>query len=186
MNFIIQTTKFAFTQIFKSRSNINWSEINKYLFESSTSQNDIQSAWQTLKSTLLAMIQMTKNIFFISVFDVRVKRHFFLARDVIIYRRNKFHDSTMKSIMILKKIFETNQERDIKKISLTLTNVFLDNEEKKNIIKLMKWIDESNDDVEHVEKKNDFVVVNDDVRLFEYSLKLRKTFSQRANNSSDL
>ncbi len=184
MNFVIQTTNFAFTQIFRSRSNINWNKINEYLFESCISQNDIQIAWRTLNSTLLIIIQITKNILFISVFDVKVKKLFFLTRDVIFYRQNKFHDSTIKSIMILKKIFDTNWERDIKEISLILTSVFLDDEEKTNIIKFTKWIDESNDDVEHVEKKNDFVVVNDDVRFFAYFLKLRETFSQRINNSS--
>jgi hypothetical protein len=184
LNFVIQTTNFAFTQIFRSRSNINWNKINEYLFESCISQNDIQIAWRTLNSTLLIIIQITKNILFISVFDVKVKKLFFLTRDVIFYRQNKFHDSTIKSIMILKKIFDTNWERDIKEISLILTSVFLDDEEKTNIIKFTKWIDESNDDVEHVEKKNDFVVVNDDVRFFAYFLKLRETFSQRINNSS--
>jgi uncharacterized protein YchJ len=178
LNFVIQTTKFAFSQSNKSRSNLNWSEINEYLSKLCISQNDIQSAWRTLKLTLSLMTQMTKNIFSIFVFDVRMKRFFFLTRDVIIYRRNKFHESTIKSIMILKKTFDANRSRETKEISLNLTNVLLNDEEEKNIIEFTKWINESNDDASQVEK-NVFVNVNDDVRLFEYFMKLRDSFSQK-------
>jgi hypothetical protein len=80
------------------------------------------------------MTQMTKNIFSISVFDVKVKRLFFLTRDVIIYRRNRFHESTIKSVMILKKTFDAKRSRKTKEISLNLTSIFLNDEEKKNII----------------------------------------------------
>jgi hypothetical protein len=80
------------------------------------------------------MTQMTKNILSIFVFDVRVKRLFSLTRDVITYRRNKFHESTVKSIMILKKTFDAKRSQETKKISLSLTKVFLNDEEKKNII----------------------------------------------------
>ncbi len=69
---------------------------------------------------------MTKNILFIFVFDVKVKRFFFLTRDVIIYRRNRFHESTIKSIMILKKTFNVNRSRKTKKIFLNLTSVFFE------------------------------------------------------------
>jgi hypothetical protein len=80
------------------------------------------------------MTQMTKNILSIFVSDVKVKRLFFLTRDVIIYRRNRFHESTVKSIMILKKTFDANRSRETKEISLSLTSVFLNDEEEKNII----------------------------------------------------
>jgi hypothetical protein len=84
------------------------------------------------------MTQMTKNIFSISVFDVKVKRLFFLTRDVIIYRRNKFHESTIKSIMILKKTFDANRSRETKEIFLSLTSVLLNDEEERNIIEFTK------------------------------------------------
>jgi hypothetical protein len=138
LNFVIQTTKFAFTQSNRSRSNLNWSEINEYLSKFCISQNDIQSAWRALKLTLSSMTQMTKNILSIFVFDVRVKRLFFLTRDVITYRRNKFHESIVKNVMILKKTFDANRSRETKEISLNLTNIFLNDEEKRNIIKFTK------------------------------------------------
>ncbi len=183
LNFVIQTTKFASTQSNRSRSNLNWSEINEYLFEFCVSQNDIQSAWRALKLTLSSMTQMTKNILSISVSDVRVKRLFFLTRDVIIYRRNKFHESTVESIMILKKTFDAKRSQETKEISLSLTKVLLNDEEKRNIIESTKWVNESNDDASQV-KENVFVNVNDDVRLSEYSIELRDSFSQRTERRS--
>jgi hypothetical protein len=81
---------------------------------------------------------MTKNILSISVFDVRVKRLFSLTRDVITYRRNKFHESTVKNIMILKKTFDAKRSQKTKKIFLSLTKVFLNDEKKRNIIEFTK------------------------------------------------
>jgi hypothetical protein len=183
LNFVIQTTKFAFTQSNRSRSNLNWSEINEYFSKFCISQNDIQSAWRALKFTLSFMTQMTKNILFISVFDVRVKRLFFLTRDVIIYRRNKFHESTIKNVMILKKTFDAKRSRETKEISLNLTSILLNDKEKENIIEFTKWINESNDDASQIEE-NVFVNVNDDVRLSEYFMKLRDSFFQRTEKKS--
>jgi hypothetical protein len=84
------------------------------------------------------MTQMTKNILSISVSDVRMKRLFSLTRDVIIYRRNKFHESTVKSIMISKKTFDAKRSQETKEISLNLTKILLNDEEKKNIIESTK------------------------------------------------
>jgi hypothetical protein len=81
---------------------------------------------------------MTKNILSISVSDVRVKRLFSLTRDVITYRRNKFHESTVESIMILKKTFDAKRSQETKEISLNLISVLLNDEEKKNIIESTK------------------------------------------------
>jgi uncharacterized protein YchJ len=78
--------------------------------------------------------------------------------------------------MILKKTFNANRSRETKEISLNLTNVFLNDEEEKNIIEFTKWINESNDDASQIEK-NVFVNVNDDVHFFEYFMKLRDSFS---------
>jgi hypothetical protein len=66
---------------------------------------------------------------------------------------------------------------------LNLISVLLNDEEKKNIIESTKWINESNDDASQV-KENVFVNVNDDVRLSEYSIKLRDSFSQRTKRES--
>jgi hypothetical protein len=80
--------------------------------------------------------------------------------------------------MILKKTFDANRSRETKEISLNLTSVFLNDEEKRNIIESTEWINESNDDASQIEE-NVFVNVNDDVHLFEYFMKFRDSFSQR-------
>jgi hypothetical protein len=84
------------------------------------------------------MTQMTKNILSIFVFDVKMKRFFFFTRDVIIYRRNRFHESTVENVMILKKAFDAKRSREMKEIFLNLTSIFLNDEEKKNIIEFTK------------------------------------------------
>jgi hypothetical protein len=66
---------------------------------------------------------------------------------------------------------------------LSLTKVFLNDEEKKNIIESTEWVNESNNDASQVEE-NVFVNVNDDVRLSEYFIELRDSFSQRTEKKS--
>jgi hypothetical protein len=85
--------------------------------------------------------------------------------------------------MILKKTFDENRSRKTKEISLNLTSVFLNDEEKRNIIDFTKWVNESKDDASQIEK-NVFVNVNDDVRFSEYFMKLRDSFSQRTEKKS--
>ncbi len=85
--------------------------------------------------------------------------------------------------MISKKTFDAKRSQETKEISLNLTKILLNDEEKKNIIESTKWINESNDDASQV-KENVFVNVNDDVRLSEYFIKLRDSFSQRTERRS--
>jgi hypothetical protein len=66
---------------------------------------------------------------------------------------------------------------------LNLTSIFLNDEEKKNIIESTEWINESNDNASQVEE-NVFVNENDDVRLSEYSMKLRDSFSQKTEKKN--
>jgi hypothetical protein len=46
---------------------------------------------------------MTKDVLAILVSDVNVERLFSMTRNVVIFRRNRFHDAIIKIIMILKK-----------------------------------------------------------------------------------
>ena len=46
---------------------------------------------------------MIKNVLIIFVIDVEVERLFFITRDVIIYRRNKFRNRIIKRIIIIKR-----------------------------------------------------------------------------------
>jgi hypothetical protein len=51
------------------------------------------------------------------MFNVDIKRLFFIIRNVITYKRNRFHEATIENIMLLKKNYyhintfaETNEE----------------------------------------------------------------------------
>lgn len=107
LNIVLLTTKFfnAHVRFFNVHTNDSWNKIFKYFIEFtlSTAEN-ILKVWQNLKLTYSTMIQMTKNVLFISVFDVKVERLFFMTRNVITYRRNRFQDSTIENIMIIKRI----------------------------------------------------------------------------------
>jgi hypothetical protein len=46
---------------------------------------------------------MAKDVLTILVSDVGVERLFSMTRDVVIFRRNQFHEATIENIMILKK-----------------------------------------------------------------------------------
>jgi hypothetical protein len=46
---------------------------------------------------------MTKDVLTISMSNVDVERLFFIVRDVITYRKNRFHEATIENIMLLKK-----------------------------------------------------------------------------------
>ena len=50
------------------------------------------------------MTQIIKNVLIIFVIDIKVKRLFFITRDVIIYRRNKFRNRIIKRIIMIKRI----------------------------------------------------------------------------------
>jgi hypothetical protein len=128
---------------------------------------------------------MIKKLFSILVSDVKLIKFFFLTCDVIIYRRNRFHESKIKVIMILKKIFDANRSRKTNEISWNLTNILLNDEEKRNIIEFSEWVNESNDITSQVEE-NIFVNMNDEIRLFEYSMNLRDSFFQRTERRSSL
>ena len=86
---------------------------------------------------------MTRNILIISVSDVNVKRLFFITRDVVIYRRNRFRDVTIERIMLIKKIkwFEKNNKNDSSYVLFVFSEIInhdeLDNEETESIT---QWI----------------------------------------------
>lgn len=57
------------------------------------------------------MTQMIKNVLVVSMFDVDVKRLFSMTRDVVIYRRNRFRESIVEHIMLIKRTEWFNEDR---------------------------------------------------------------------------
>jgi hypothetical protein len=69
---------------------------------------------------------MTKNILTILVFEIEVKRLFFMTRNVINYKKKKLHESTIENIMILKKTWNMQKTNNMKtEISKTLINILM-------------------------------------------------------------
>ncbi len=77
---------------------------------------------------------MIKNILSISVFDVEVERLFSMTRNVIIYRKNRFHEIIIENIMIFKKILNLKKANKDKHVSLIVANVLVDDEISKNLL----------------------------------------------------
>jgi hypothetical protein len=71
---------------------------------------------------------MIKNILSIFVFDVEVKRLFSMTKDVIIYRRNRFHEIIIENIMILKKTLNLKKVNKDNHVSLIVDNFLIDDE----------------------------------------------------------
>jgi hypothetical protein len=59
---------------------------------------------------------MTKDVLTILVSDVDVERLFSMTRDVVIFRRNRFHDATIENIIILKKNCYATDFVEIKRV----------------------------------------------------------------------
>jgi hypothetical protein len=73
---------------------------------------------------------MIKNILSIFVFDVEVKRFFFMTKNVITYRRNHFHENIIENIMILKKTLslkKINRDQHVH-VSSIVFNFVIDDE----------------------------------------------------------
>ena len=69
-----------------------------------SASDNILKVWRVLQSTYPVMAQMEKNVLAISIFGVDVERLFSMARDVVIYRRNRFRRTIVDRIMLIKRI----------------------------------------------------------------------------------
>jgi hypothetical protein len=124
-------------------------EISTYLTESCEQFfESILETWRKLQSRFFVLTQMIKNILSIFVFDVEVKRFFFMTKDVIIYRRNRFHENIIENIMILKKTLnlkKINRDQHVH-VSSIVFNFVIDDEISKNLLnKAIEWIDENDE-----------------------------------------
>jgi translation initiation factor IF-2 len=100
---------------------------------------------------------MTKNILKIHVFEIEVKRLFFMTKDVINYKKNELHKSTIENIMILKKTCNMQKMNNMKtEISKTLINILVNEIFEDFINKKTKWLNENDErsDDERLNKSN--------------------------------
>jgi hypothetical protein len=56
-----------------------------------------------LKPRFLTLTRIIKDVLAILVLNANVEQLFLMTRDVIIYRRNRFREHTVKNIMIIKR-----------------------------------------------------------------------------------
>jgi len=56
-----------------------------------------------LKPRFLTLTRIIKDVLAILVLNANVEQLFLMTRDVIIYRRNRFREHTIKNIMIIKR-----------------------------------------------------------------------------------
>ncbi len=97
---------------------------------------------------------MIKDILSIFVFDVEVKRLFFMTKDVIIYRRNRFHENIIENIMILKKTLslkKINRNQHVH-VSSIVFNFVIDDEISEDLL---------NEAIECINENDEFVDIDD-------------------------
>jgi hypothetical protein len=136
-------------------------EISIYLTESCEQFfESILKTWRKLQSWFLVLTQMIKNILSIFVFDVEIKRLFFMTKDVIIYRRNHFHENIIENIMILKKTLslkKINKNQHVH-VSSIVFNFVIDDEISEDLLnEAIEWINENDEfaDIDDVHDQTD-------------------------------
>jgi hypothetical protein len=136
-------------------------EISTYLTESCEQFfESILETWRKLHSRFFVLTQMIKNILSILVFDVEVKRLFSMTKDVITYRRNRFHENIIENIMILKKTLslkKINRDQHVH-VSSIVFNFVIDDEISKDLLnEAIEWIDENDEfaDIDDVHDQTD-------------------------------
>jgi hypothetical protein len=69
---------------------------------------------------------MIKDVLFIFVFEIEIKRLFFMTRNVVTYRKNQFFEIIIENIMILKKLYTQKKAKARKnnnEASIVIINV---------------------------------------------------------------
>ncbi len=69
---------------------------------------------------------MIKNVLFIFVFEVEIKRLFFITRNVVTYNKNRFLEIIIENIMIFKKLYiqkKTKAKKNNNKTLIIIINV---------------------------------------------------------------
>jgi hypothetical protein len=136
-------------------------EISTYLTKSCEQFfESILKTWRKLQSRFFVLTQMIKNILSILVFNVEVKRLFFMTKDVITYRRNRFHENIIENIMILKKTLslkKINRNQHVH-VSSIVFNFVIDDEISEDLLnETIEWINENDEfvDIDDVHDQTD-------------------------------
>jgi hypothetical protein len=147
---ILMTIKFVMTRSQNTDKSREENEIFTYLAESCEQFfESILETWRKLQSRFLVLTQMIKNILSIFVFDVEVKRLFSMTKDVVTYRRNRFHEEIIENIMILKKMLCLKKINKNQHVSLIVFNILMNDEMSKKLWnESTEWIDENDEFVD--------------------------------------
>jgi hypothetical protein len=136
-------------------------KISTYLTESCEQFfESILKTWRKLQSRFFVLTQMIKNILSILVFNVEIERLFFMTKDVIIYRRNRFHENIIENIMIFKKTLslkKINKDQHVH-VSSIVFNFVIDDEISEDLLnETIEWINENDEfvDIDDVHDQTD-------------------------------
>ncbi len=100
---------------------------------------------------------MIKDVLFIFVFEIEIKRLFFMTRNVVTYRKNQFFEIIIENIMILKKLYTQKKAKARKnnnEASIVIINVD-DEIFEKLINESIQWIADNDDDFLLVDDVNE-------------------------------
>jgi hypothetical protein len=144
------TIKFAMTRSQNTNKFREENEIFAYLAESCEQFfESILKTWRKLQSWFLVLTQMIKNILSIFVFDVEVKRFFSMTKNVVTYRRNRFHEEIIENIMIFKKMLCLKKINRNQYVSFIVFNILMNDEMSKRLLnESTKWINENDEFVD--------------------------------------
>jgi hypothetical protein len=112
---------------------------------------------------------MIKNILSIFVFDVEVKRLFSMTKNVIMYRRNRFHENIIENIMIFKKMLSLKKINKNQHVSSIVFNFLIDDEMSKRLLnESIEWINENDEfvDIDDVHDHIDVESTSNDANAF--------------------
>jgi hypothetical protein len=153
------TIKFVMTRSQNTNKSREENEIFTYLTESCEQFfESILKTWRKLQSRFLVLTQMIKNILSIFVFDVEIKRFFSMTRNVLTYRRNRFHEEIIEKIMIFKKMLCLKKINKNQHVSLIVFNILMNDEMSKRLLnESTKWINENDKfvDIDDVHDQTD-------------------------------
>jgi hypothetical protein len=164
------TTKFVMTRSQNTNKSREENEIFTYLTKSCEQFfESILETWRKLQSRFLVLTQMIKNILSIFVFDVEIERLFSMTRNVVTYRRNRFHEEIIENIMILKKMLCLKKINKDQHVSLIVFNILMNDEMSKKLLnESTKWINENNEfvDIDDVHDQIDVDSTSNDANAF--------------------
>jgi hypothetical protein len=164
------TTKFVMTRSQNTNKFREENEIFTYLTESCEQFfESILETWRKLQSRFFVLTQMIKNILSILVFDVEVKRFFSMTKNVITYRRNRFHEEIIENIMIFKKMLCLKKINKNQHVSFIVFNILMNDEMSKKLLnESTKWINENDEfvDIDDVHDQIDVDSTSNDANAF--------------------